>query len=342
MGDQKNDIEKYLNGELSKEEMHRLEMRSLNDPFLADAIEGADLITPKQFVEDVNALNQEIKNTKTKRFYWPLRIAASILLIISLTYLIFQVSPEDSTEPLALKKENKTEEAINNKKIDSIEDSEAKAESKEKSNLTFEEKPVVKPKAVPNNVIEDRETQQPSPEISEETLTSIQKTELEVTEMEKVNEADAAIAQDLKILENKEVTQLKTETRRMRSDALKKSASPSPRSGADSKENESSQAATITAKPTIGMKEYENYLEKNIQYPKEALDKKISGEVIVSFLVSADGSLSDFKIEKSIGFGCDEELVKVIKSGPDWVPTLLAGAPMAGRASVSFFFDSKK
>ena len=60
MDNQKNDIEKYLKGELSPAEMHKLEMRALHDPFLADALEGADTITSNQFIEDINSLKQKI------------------------------------------------------------------------------------------------------------------------------------------------------------------------------------------------------------------------------------------------------------------------------------------
>ena len=39
MADLKADIEKYLNGKLSPSEMHALEKKALDDPFLAEALE---------------------------------------------------------------------------------------------------------------------------------------------------------------------------------------------------------------------------------------------------------------------------------------------------------------
>ena len=48
-------------------------------------------------------------------------------------------------------------------------------------------------------------------------------------------------------------------------------------------------------------------------------------QVIVRFIVSKDGSISDVKAETSHGYGMEEEAVRVIKNGPKWVPALQNG-----------------
>jgi hypothetical protein len=53
MSELKDDIEKYLKGELSPKEMHELEKKALSDPFLADALEGGLSIDHHEFAKDV-------------------------------------------------------------------------------------------------------------------------------------------------------------------------------------------------------------------------------------------------------------------------------------------------
>lgn len=69
-----------------------------------------------------------------------------------------------------------------------------------------------------------------------------------------------------------------------------------------------------------GMNAFAKYLQKNLRYPASALENGISGRVTISFIVEKDGRLSDIKIIKGIGFGCDEEAMRVLKKSPLWIP----------------------
>ncbi len=82
----------------------------------------------------------------------------------------------------------------------------------------------------------------------------------------------------------------------------------------------------------------DRFLRENTQYPQRAQELGIEGEVVVTFTVLADGSLIDFKILKNLGFGCDEEAVKVLQNGPRWTPAELNGKtlPSQGQFSVTF------
>lgn len=62
------------------------------------------------------------------------------------------------------------------------------------------------------------------------------------------------------------------------------------------------------------------YIQRNYRYPSEARDRSIEGVVIVRFVVNPDGSLTDFQVVKGIGYGCDEEALRLISSMPGWVP----------------------
>jgi protein TonB len=69
-----------------------------------------------------------------------------------------------------------------------------------------------------------------------------------------------------------------------------------------------------------GMSAWSKFIEKNLRYPYAAQDAGIQGKVFVSFVVEKDGSISDVKVSKGIGYGCDDEAVRVIKKSPRWKP----------------------
>lgn len=78
-----------------------------------------------------------------------------------------------------------------------------------------------------------------------------------------------------------------------------------------------------------GTKELYRWLGSKIKYPKAAQRANVSGSVFVKFIVEADGSIDDVKIMKGIGFGCDEEAIRVIKTMPKWNPGIQNGRPVA-------------
>jgi Ca-activated chloride channel family protein len=62
------------------------------------------------------------------------------------------------------------------------------------------------------------------------------------------------------------------------------------------------------------------FLKLNLVVPEDALKNHISGKVIVQFTVNTDGSIHDIVIMRSLGYGCDEEVIRVIKAMPVWIP----------------------
>ncbi|MDY0085276.1 MAG: TonB family protein [Bacteroidales bacterium] len=62
------------------------------------------------------------------------------------------------------------------------------------------------------------------------------------------------------------------------------------------------------------------YIAKNIKYPAMARESGIQGRVFVNFVVEPDGSVSNVKVLRGIGGGCDEEAVRVVEAMPKWTP----------------------
>ncbi|WP_342646723.1 TonB family protein [Mucilaginibacter sp. CSA2-8R] len=69
-----------------------------------------------------------------------------------------------------------------------------------------------------------------------------------------------------------------------------------------------------------GMESFGKYLNKTLRYPKEAQDQGRQGRVIVTFIVEADGSLTDVHTIRDPGLGLGEEAVRVINASPKWIP----------------------
>ena len=70
------------------------------------------------------------------------------------------------------------------------------------------------------------------------------------------------------------------------------------------------------------------YLSTNMMYPIAAKKANIQGRVIVRFIVTEDGSISDVTVIRGIGGGCDEEAARVIKAMPKWKPGKMTGKPV--------------
>ena len=85
----------------------------------------------------------------------------------------------------------------------------------------------------------------------------------------------------------------------------------------------------------------EKFLADNAKYPEAARQNKITGFVVVGFIVKKDGSLSDFKVLKGLGYGCDEEALRVAKLMPPWNPGKKGGQAVDMEYNVSVKFGMK-
>ena len=60
------------------------------------------------------------------------------------------------------------------------------------------------------------------------------------------------------------------------------------------------------------------FLRDNIRYPEAARENGIQGKVYVQFIVDTKGNITDVKVLRGIGGGCDEEAVRAVKKMPKW------------------------
>lgn len=83
----------------------------------------------------------------------------------------------------------------------------------------------------------------------------------------------------------------------------------------------------------VFMNNYWEWIDKNLIYPKKALDKGIEGSLLVEFTVCSDGSIKDIAISgrKSIDESLKQEAIRLFKSMPRWTPATYKGKAVNSR-----------
>lgn len=452
MADLNNDIEKYLKGELSPADRYRLEKLALDDPFLAEALEGAGEISAKDFHHDLNQIHSTLDKRIAEKgkggsgWYWPMRIAASVLLLICSSYLVYffitndaandlalnetkdttpvekEVQPllsdsitpaqpiEEKTESTvsknpALKKINpqqqptplaKTDRTENDKAVEEAEDQaiDAISQAEQVTGIAASEKPPTeasplrseeskitskpeetnraKKMAVPQGAttpqqgnlrngfmadkadhrlikgkVIDVEDGSPLPGVNvlvKGTSTGTM-TDLDGNYQIRIEDTDHALVFSFIGLETKEE---KIDGRSQLDVQLEQDVSELSEvvvTGYGYSENDiftNTLSDYVQAEPEGGFKAYKIYLEDNLHYPIQAIENKVQGKVTVRFDISPTGVISDFQVTKGIGFGCDEEAIRLIRQGPKWSAPRRGDVSVKGRVKVRMKFTLPK
>ena len=447
----RNDIERYLSGKMSPAERHDLEKRALQDPFLADALEGAELTSSREFSLDVAELNHAIAGAGKNRWVWPLRIAASVIGIAIIGSVIFlSINKTDSMQLASReqKSENKPSVITQSDSIQQrntqVRGEQAIAQTKPEEKKTISKQEKNKPLLTLNDqnqsvasgsgvqnkftVTSDSDVSPPdsistgmllASSIHRDTITRAEiavLAELEETIADEVVTAAPSpqpVTQKLKkelemarknspvsgayiTSENKTITgQVRDQngepmpgvninvkgstqgvvtnaegkysivlsdpntiltysfigfvSQEMKMDKAEDYAdvqlmedatqlSEVVVTGYGEKRTDSEPIIRL-AEPVGGRKAYNKYLEEGKIYPQQALESKIEGKVVIEFTVSAIGTLSDFRVIKKLGFGCDEEVIRLVREGAAWRPSYIDNEPAESLVRIKTRFE---
>ncbi|MDR7129660.1 protein TonB [Algoriphagus sp. 4150] len=97
-------------------------------------------------------------------------------------------------------------------------------------------------------------------------------------------------------------------------------ALPNQSSFAQTESGEIHQEVDEMPMPSDGIDGWNDYLAKNMKYPKAARKANVEGRVLISFVVQTTGEISNAEIVSGIGGGCDEEVLRLVKESPKWKP----------------------
>lgn len=334
------DIKKYLAGALSPAEMHAMEKAALDDPFLADAMEGMQSLQNSgntSFDQDIAALRQRLKNQTAGKgraviFFSNTRwwqVAAVVLVIVAIgvtfPYLFKQA---EKPAVIAAKKES----------ADSIrilhEDEASATASDTMSEVASAKDRATTAPAAPEDLYRNqtlhkknrRDTNSradaiqaiagtsPSGDQSKAGNKSQPRPAAVAKQIEKdTGEPKAFVTTENEVknidsIKNKDIAQLADKRLQGTAPGVVVEGYASRSRKAFGKEEPQN------AEPVMGWTAFRKYLEENRKLPKDSL----KAEVLVSFRVSKKGKISNFNIEKSLGPDYDAEAIRLIKEGPAW------------------------
>ena len=72
------------------------------------------------------------------------------------------------------------------------------------------------------------------------------------------------------------------------------------------------------------------YIMNNLKWPKQKAGDTLQ-EVILTFFVEKDGSLTDFKVVKSLSPSFDAEVIGLLKKSPKWIPAKRGNQPIKSK-----------
>jgi Ca-activated chloride channel family protein len=118
----------------------------------------------------------------------------------------------------------------------------------------------------------------------------------------------------------------------------------SPAAQKPKKEGESGEVFTCTEQmPEYpgGQQAMNLFIKQNLQYPKKAVEMGVSGRVYVQFIIDENGVISDIKVLRGIGGGCDEEAIRIIGKMGKWKPGMQNGKAVKTIFTIPIVFSLK-
>ncbi len=425
------EIRRYHGGEMSPEEQHALEKLALSDPFLYEALEGTGTISENDFSNDLNELTFRIKEStqeqwndsglaaaspmraasekeiqlttqeekKTQnRWIWPLRIAASVTLLVAVYFAItplldtqekqlaqqtpkaIEESKESVTKDTTVEKTDEllvvTDQQVNEQSISKAKkpaevikpleeplaapvvgaltdrgETEEEKIAEDQVAAAIEESPVVAAelkqaelkkesaqaagakrsvqsfattqKVIQGKVLSAEDgTPLPGVNIVVKGTTTGTVTDMQGNYQLISNTPDPTLVYSFIGLQSQEVKSNNQEVINVNLQSDVSQLSEVVVTGYSPMKDDANREPVIKlAEPAGGRRAYDKYLKNSLRYPQQALDNQVKGRVTIQFTVHADGSLDEFNILKGLGYGCDEEVIRLVKDGPTWSPT---------------------
>lgn len=90
--------------------------------------------------------------------------------------------------------------------------------------------------------------------------------------------------------------------------------------------------------PKGGYEEFYKFIGENMVYPAVARKAGIEGKVVLEITINKKGKLDDARVVKGIGYGCDDEALRVMKLWEEWNPGKQRGVPRTIRMYMPITF----
>jgi protein TonB len=90
-----------------------------------------------------------------------------------------------------------------------------------------------------------------------------------------------------------------------------------------------------------GEEAWKKYLKKNVKYPRKAWWEELEADVGLEFTIKKDGSITDIVHLTVVGWGFEEEAIRLLKKSGKWIPALKNGKPVNYHAKLTIPFRLK-
>jgi len=287
----------YISGKMSDEERNAFEREAQRDPFLADALEGFELLNDAELKDDVSELKKRIKaGPKHRKYIFMLAVAAGILLILSVSVLMetYKSNSMRRMQGVAMK----------------IEDSAVMMPEPE-------DEPVCE------NMVEPE-----LPEVKHQTETKVEKKEVmpetmdndEVLTAVENEESDVDLEFDMTTQEDVEEKQEESHVSEIQAPApVAVKAAKSRRMVAEKTVLSISEDITVDAVPYEGIEYFKKKLEQELRDSIPGIKKL---KIVFDIIISSSGDIVDVNIVSSNKKGIDIKVKEIILGGERWKPAL--------------------
>ncbi|PSL34040.1 energy transducer TonB [Dyadobacter jiangsuensis] len=90
-----------------------------------------------------------------------------------------------------------------------------------------------------------------------------------------------------------------------------------------------------------GTKALYKFIEANLRIPSMAREIGISGKVFTTFTIEITGEITNVTVLRGLGFGCDEEAIRLVESMPNWKPGTQSGKIVKVKYNLPISFMTK-
>ncbi|HVI47093.1 MAG TPA: energy transducer TonB [Chitinophaga sp.] len=336
-------IRQYLAGELDDKAMHALERRALDDPFLAEALEGYALHAPDQrdIQEELTVLLADRvapRKAKVRTLYPRLVAAAAILLLMSVGGW-FLLREQRSAPPIA---------GIAPAPPSSTSNADSVVQPALREANTKSDKPQIAQSLPEKKVVVPADVK-PAPAPLPATLSApvndqpLDKKMLRKSVPPPQAEESASVAVSADAVNADNEKGIAGFAPVQRNEVLAKDAAAPKVQSYTAVHQQKVRVAvaerrpdsSLLAAPVGGFRAFYTYLNTHTVNP----DNRFNGDVRIAFTVMPDSSLQEFKVINGLNAACDAEAIRVIKEGPAWKPAL-DGKP--ARVEVDVLFKVKE
>lgn len=351
------DFARYHSGAMPPNEMHALEKAALEDPFLADALDGyaysAD--TKKEIDEIKLRLDEKRKQKKafpllsfSQNTWW--KIAAMILLIAGGGYLFFFLTVKKENS-LAVKQEVIKKEK--NEMISHVNNDSIAAET----NIAFEKPPAIKdkigPRKLPDPVYKSAESRAAGVVTRKELI----QREMEISQdRSSVQKADAVAMNKTAIAPNVKIDDSANKTLFLSSDTdasmaafpkdVSKEVSKDSANALAMKDKKPSMAEVVVVGygstkrskvteelkgkvsgiqtdgkillPREGLENFNQYIKDSAVVILDSAGQRLTANILLSFRLNKKNYPRDIEVIESSCKACESEAIRLLKNGPAW------------------------